>query len=396
MAVDSKFFNIPFATSGDKATIPEVVQPSGAISYTQGYGPDYERDPATDPLAKRVPRDETNEIYYEITLAIKYLQLYGTPQYTAVADGGPANYPISASVRYDAGAGMQRWRSLVATNTAVPGSDATKWGLDDTVGEATLAQALAGILGGIAISPRRLAAAVQQRPWTAGSDTGTATALVVTLAPALTVYTKFMQLDVQVANNATGAATINVNGLGAKALVDKSGAPIIAGFWQTGDILSIIYDGTSFRVHGGNTPISAGFSTTYSTNQPLSNAVLGQSALNNGSAPFGAVVANGFTFSRPGTYAVSAQVGLFLTVTGATPTATSCLLRLNGGGITGAASGDSDYIPVATSSAFTQYAVGIINVQAGDVVTVFGSAGSNTNFGSASITSVLLTIIPLS
>lgn len=126
--VDSKFFGIPFATSGDKALIPEDVQPSGAISYQQGYGPDYERDPETDPLAKRVPRDETNELYYQITLALKYLQLYGVPEWYAVDDNGdPVAYPLAAQVRHDAGSGMRVWRSIAATNTATPGSDPTKW-----------------------------------------------------------------------------------------------------------------------------------------------------------------------------------------------------------------------------------------------------------------------------
>src|ERR1044072_3151726 len=125
--VDSKFFNIPFATSGDKVTIPEAVQPGGAMSYTEGFGPDYERDPASDPLAKRVPRDETNELYYQLSNSLRFLQLYGLPEWYSVANGGPANYPISARVRYDAGSGMQVWISIVAANTAIPGSDATKW-----------------------------------------------------------------------------------------------------------------------------------------------------------------------------------------------------------------------------------------------------------------------------
>lgn len=123
---DSKYFNVPFATSGDKATIPEAVQPSGAISYTQGYGPDYERDPANDPLAKRIPRDETNEFYFQITNSLKYLQLYGVPEFYALADGGPANYPLGARVRRD----DKLWVSVISNNTAVPGADGTKWVLD--------------------------------------------------------------------------------------------------------------------------------------------------------------------------------------------------------------------------------------------------------------------------
>lgn len=126
---DSKFFNIPFGTSGDRATIPDATQPSGAVSFAQGFGPDYERDPETDPLYKPVPRDETNELNYQITLALKQLQLWGTPEWFPQDDqGNQVAYPVSARVRYDTGTGgMRIWQSIAATNTAVPGSDNTKW-----------------------------------------------------------------------------------------------------------------------------------------------------------------------------------------------------------------------------------------------------------------------------
>lgn len=250
--VDSKFFGIPFATSGDKATIPEAVQPSGAISFTQGYGPDYERDPATDPLAKRVPRDETNELYYQITNSLRYLQLYGLPQYTSVADGGPANYPVTARVRHDAGAGMQAWVSLVASNTAVPGSDATKWALDEFFNlaalEATLAEAIAGVIATKIITPRRLASAAQQGTWSYITAGGSANALTAALAPAVASLTAGLVVNLKVNTANTGAATLNVNGLGAAPIVRANGGPLVANDLIAGEIVSLIYDGTSFRV----------------------------------------------------------------------------------------------------------------------------------------------------
>ena len=121
---DSKYFGIPFATSGDRAVIPEASQPGGSVSYTQGFGPDYERDPASDPQAKRVPRDETNDYLFQITNAIKFLQLYGLPEWYAQDDlGNPVSYPLGARVRH---AG-QEWRSLVANNTSQPGTAPTQW-----------------------------------------------------------------------------------------------------------------------------------------------------------------------------------------------------------------------------------------------------------------------------
>lgn len=121
---DSKYFGIPFATSGDRAVIPEAAQPSGTLSFTQGFGPDYERDPASDPQAKRVPRDETNEFYFQVSNAIKFLQLYGLPEWYAQDDlGNPVPYPLGARVRH----ASLEWRSLVANNTSQPGTAPTQW-----------------------------------------------------------------------------------------------------------------------------------------------------------------------------------------------------------------------------------------------------------------------------
>src|ERR1700754_1209943 len=99
--VDSKYFSVPFALSGDKAAIPQATQPSGNMSYQEGFGLDYERDPATDPLAKRVPREETNQYLFDLTNAVKFLQLYGLPEWFPDDGNTPpvaVAYPIGARV----------------------------------------------------------------------------------------------------------------------------------------------------------------------------------------------------------------------------------------------------------------------------------------------------------
>ena len=55
----AKFFRIPWATAGDKTVIPDPVQGGGEVSYTQGFGPDYELDQSSDPNALDVPRPES-------------------------------------------------------------------------------------------------------------------------------------------------------------------------------------------------------------------------------------------------------------------------------------------------------------------------------------------------
>lgn len=98
-----KFFRFPWASTGDKTSIPDTAPPSGAVSYPQGFGPDYERDPATDPLAKRVPRDETNQLYYDITSNLQAWQLANAPEWVDAAQNGGVSvtYPINALVRYN-------------------------------------------------------------------------------------------------------------------------------------------------------------------------------------------------------------------------------------------------------------------------------------------------------
>ncbi|MGJ0509070.1 MAG: gp53-like domain-containing protein [Methylocystis sp.] len=101
----AKFFRFPFATSGDKAVIPDATQPAGTVSYEEGFGPDYELDPGVDPAAKDVPRDETNQLYFDITTALREYQTFGVPDYIeASQNGGVAfEYAKFARVRWTDG-----------------------------------------------------------------------------------------------------------------------------------------------------------------------------------------------------------------------------------------------------------------------------------------------------
>jgi hypothetical protein len=45
--MDSKYFGVPFAATGDVSPVPVGTQPDGSVSYQQGYGPDYELDPGS-------------------------------------------------------------------------------------------------------------------------------------------------------------------------------------------------------------------------------------------------------------------------------------------------------------------------------------------------------------
>ena len=157
MYLASKFFRFAFGVSGDKVAVPDDLDPSGYVSYEEGFPPDYEL-PKTDPSRKPVPRDETNQIYYDLSSAIQQYQKYSVPEFITSTDNGGVAFSYSLGVRVmytaDAGATWNIYRSIAAANTALP-TDATKWMIDNeyptadetTVGMAevaTQAEALAG------------------------------------------------------------------------------------------------------------------------------------------------------------------------------------------------------------------------------------------------------------
>lgn len=79
--------------------------------------------------------------------------------------------------------------------------------------------------------------------WAAG---GTADAIAVTPSPAYTAYFTGMTIDLGVASSNTGAATLNVNGLGAKDVRDQNGAAITANMLLAGRIQRLVYTAAGY------------------------------------------------------------------------------------------------------------------------------------------------------
>lgn len=108
----TKIFKIPFATQGDRTSIPDDVQADGAVSYTQGYSYDYERYQQTDPAAKDIEREKMNGMFHDITEAIGELQSFGLPKWAT--EGTP--YPIRAIVYHK----NKTWQSKIENNNVEP------------------------------------------------------------------------------------------------------------------------------------------------------------------------------------------------------------------------------------------------------------------------------------
>lgn len=180
-----KWFKFPFAVTGSRTAVPEDLQPSGDVSYEEGYGIDYSRDPVVDPLAKRIERDKYNQILYDITNWIRDLTVIGTPDFITTAQNGgvPYAYQAGARVMFDDGtSGYVRWESLVGTNTSSPLSDPTKWrkvgkqGTETLLGifkVATSAQAAAMVDDTVVMTPAKLAGSpVACKAWVNWKYTG--------------------------------------------------------------------------------------------------------------------------------------------------------------------------------------------------------------------------------
>lgn len=113
-------FKTPFAVSGDQTQIPTDIQPNGAVSIIQGYGPDYQRPTdGSDPLAKTIERDKFNSLMNEVTASIGEIQQHGF----AIWSAGMSPYPVEAYVRHNG----KIWRNSIANNTSEPGSTNSGW-----------------------------------------------------------------------------------------------------------------------------------------------------------------------------------------------------------------------------------------------------------------------------
>lgn len=198
-----KFFKVPFAVSGTKATIPDAVQGDGSVSYAEGYNFNYQR-PKADPLSRNIERDKANGLYFDITSELGEVQAQGVPSFitTALNGGAPFPYGINAVVRYNG----VIYTSRKTANTSLP----------------TVAADWAVVRGSL---PRVVAA-------------GTADAITATFVPTiLPIQDGELFLIRHTAANTSATPTIAANGGAAATVVKGNNQPLDpndiagAGFW---------------------------------------------------------------------------------------------------------------------------------------------------------------------
>ncbi|PSZ18179.1 hypothetical protein [Escherichia sp. 4726-5] len=113
----TSFIKVPFASSGDKAAVPDT-DAGGGVNMTQGYGQAYSLDPATDPSAKRIERDKMNWLFNRITQAINEIQSGGVAPFITSADNGGSAFSYGKGALVSLSGVV--YQSLVASNTSTP------------------------------------------------------------------------------------------------------------------------------------------------------------------------------------------------------------------------------------------------------------------------------------
>ncbi|MGM3159960.1 tail fiber protein [Dickeya undicola] len=156
--MEQKFFRVPFAASGDRQSIPDAADHNGYVSFTNGWGGDYAKDPAADANAKPVEREAMNAILYAITVAVRQYQTVGFPEWITPANngGGAYQYERGAVVRYRSAQNQpfESYVSIVDGNASTPGAD-ENW-QPFIYRESTPDEAADDTNGTTVITPRRL------------------------------------------------------------------------------------------------------------------------------------------------------------------------------------------------------------------------------------------------
>jgi hypothetical protein len=112
---------------------------------------------------------------------------------------------------------------------------------------------------------------VQNQSYTYGVDSVGTDAYAVTLSPTPTL-TAGLTVTFKAGTANTGAATLNVNSLGAVSIVKKGNVALNTGDILSGQTVTVTYDGTNFQMQSSQSLPFYGLSASGSTNKNLADA----------------------------------------------------------------------------------------------------------------------------
>lgn len=352
---------IPFAATGAKNAIP-VAPASPLASFTDGFPP-VNMQPI---VAGGVPPQgkDFNGILYDITTHTLWVNAGGQYLFDAALSTAMGGYPVGMVLQNNALSGSYVCAS--ANNTtdfnSTPGSIGTLW--MPWAGDALRTQ------GTI---------------W-CGTSGGSANVQTFTPSPPLGALVAGATLSGIAGFTNSGALTVNVSGLGAKA-VKKDGpggpVPLVGGEWVAGNIITLKYDGVAFQL----TATELGDISTLNIGQGLENDGAGNVRVKLADASIrrtaAGIQANGPITQFSGSVSVLAanHDGMFVSTGTGTLTVPHTTTAWNGFGfgvtakvgnvtltpdaadsIAGGAAGASYVVPNGTSALFIGDGAGNINV----------------------------------
>lgn len=109
-----------------------------------------------------------------------------------------------------------------------------------------------------------LPAAIQDNAWTYFVDGGAANAYAIAPAPAVAAYKAGQKFAFKAAAANTGAPTLNVGGLGPKAVVRRDGLALMPNDIPAGAITEVQYDGVNFQILSAS-PLHPGAALAFSS-----------------------------------------------------------------------------------------------------------------------------------
>ena len=113
---------------------------------------------------------------------------------------------------------------------------------------ATAAEAAAGVDSGRVVTPSLLPVLVQDSKYVYAADAEASDTYVITLTPAIGAYAVGQVFQFKANTINTGAASLNVNGKGAKTIKKLHDQDLADGDIEAGQIVTVVYDGTNFQM----------------------------------------------------------------------------------------------------------------------------------------------------
>lgn len=207
-----------FQTSNDIAVLQSLA------AFTQGWAD------ATISGQNLPTLEELQALHFITTSQIGYLLQDGIAEY----DAGTTYY--QKSIVKKAGT-YELYGSLIDDNVGQSLADVSKW---------TFLFDMAAIT------------AAYQNPASYAADTGSANTIVIAPSPARLAYNTGDMFLVKPIANSTGAATINVNGLGAKSIKLVDGTDPTTGMIVTTGMFLLVYNGTNMILINPKTAATSG------------------------------------------------------------------------------------------------------------------------------------------